>query len=112
MPPSGRCSHQNSPDRSPTSETSAAFCFCDFALPPSDVNMFDSNQASPTPGNRPGCAAQALWDMQLVGNILDPTKGLSRWDSDTNRAPLCKKPRGESLKDAGTGWTEQTPCSG
>lgn len=42
----------------------------------------------------------ALWNAQLQGNILDQTKGLSRWDSDTNRAPLCKEPQGECLKDA------------
>lgn len=85
-PSSGRCYHQKSPA--------------------SAVDMFDSVQPCPGPGNVPGL--HALRNAQLRGDIPDQTKGLSRWDSDTNRAPLCKEPQGECLKDAASGWTERS----
>lgn len=100
-PSSGRCKHQKSPDSFDPKllRPRPAALFVSLSFPPACLK--------PARLPRQETAADAFGNVQLVGNILDQTKGSSRWDSDTDRAPLCEKPQGESLTDAGTGQSER-----
>lgn len=111
-PSSGRCNRQKKPRQVlpeiPTSETSATFCFVIVVMPLYQLQRWTCLILSNRVLDRETSRVHALWNAQLRGNILDQTKGLSRWDSDANRAPLCKEPQGECLKDAASGWTERS----